>query len=316
MTALRHGSNAGQMPEAIAAVPGLDENLRIQDKAAQRMKKLRQAHGALSFESMEARAVFDGDTIHRMETEQPNRAKDLIADFMIAANGVTARYLSSRKFPALRRVVRTPKRWDGIVDLARQHGFTLPAEPDPKPLEEFLVQQKAADPLRFPDLSLSVIKLIGPGEYVADVPGEAPSPGHFGLAVADYTHSTAPNRRYPDIVTQRLLKAAWPSSPLPTARTIWSRWQSTARRRRMQPRRWSDRWESRQRPCCWSRKSANGSTPSSPAPRPRARGSASSSRPSKGGWCGFQGLDVGRWIHVQLTHTDVEQGFIDFKRVD
>ena len=177
------------------------------------MKELRQVHGALSFESLEARPIFDGDTIRGLEVEKPNRAKDLIADFMIAANGVTARYLSSRKFPSLRRVVRTPKRWDGIVELAQQHGFKLPDEPDPRPLEEFLVKEKAADPLRFPDLSLSVIKLMGPGEYVADVPGEAVSPGHFGLAVGDYTHSTAPNRRYPDVVTQRLLKAALAEQP-------------------------------------------------------------------------------------------------------
>ena len=159
------------MPAAVAAVPGLDENLRIQDRAAQRMKALRQVHGALSFESLEARPIFDGDAIRGLEAEKPNRAKDLIADFMIAANGVTARYLSSRKFPSLRRVVRTPKRWDGIVELARQHGFKLPDEPDPRPLEEFLVKEKAADPLRFPDLSLSVIKLMGPGEYVADLSG-------------------------------------------------------------------------------------------------------------------------------------------------
>ena len=160
----------GAVPAAVAAVPGLDENLRLQDRAAQRMKELRQVHGALSFESLEARPIFDGDAIRGLETEKPNRAKDLIADFMIAANGVTARYLSSRKFPSLRRVVRTPKRWDRIVELAQQHGFKLPDEPDPRPLEEFLVKEKAADPLRFPDLSLSVIKLMGPGEYVADCP--------------------------------------------------------------------------------------------------------------------------------------------------
>ena len=169
----------GKVPAAVAAVAGLDENLRLQDRAAQRMKQLRQVHGALSFESLEARPVFDGDTVRGLEVEKPNRAKDLIADFMIAANGVTARYLASRKLPSLRRVVRTPKRWDGIVELARQHGFKLPAEPDPKPLEAFLVKEKAADPLRFPDLSLAVIKLMGPGEYVADVPGEAASAGAF-----------------------------------------------------------------------------------------------------------------------------------------
>ena len=127
--------DGGRVLEAVAAVPGLDENLRLQDRVAQRMKNLRQVHGALSFESLKARTIFDGDTIRELRVEKTNRAKDLIADFMIAANGVTARYLFSRKFPSLRRVVRTPKRWDRIVELAHEHGFSLPAEPDSKPLE-------------------------------------------------------------------------------------------------------------------------------------------------------------------------------------
>ncbi len=126
---------------------------------------------------------------------------------MIAANGVTARYLAAKQFPSIRRVVQTPKRWDRIVALAQEHGVTLPAAPDSVALDAFLVKQRAADPARFPDLSLAVIKLLGAGEYVAEKPGEI-APGHFGLAVKDYTHSTAPNRRYPDLVTQRLLKAA------------------------------------------------------------------------------------------------------------
>ena len=160
----------GKMPEAVAAVQGFDENLRIQDAVAQKMKALRQTHGALTFENLETRPVFDGDAICRLETEKPNRAKDLIADFMIAANGVTARYLSAQRLPSLRRVVRTPKRWDKIVELARQHGFDLPEQPDPKPLDEFLVKQKAADPVRFPDLSLAIIKLMGPGSTLPMFP--------------------------------------------------------------------------------------------------------------------------------------------------
>ena len=196
-----------RMPEAVAAVNGLDENLRVQDKIAQSMKNLRHVHGALSLETIEARPIFDGDQIRDLEVEKKNRAKDIIEDFMIAANGVTARYLSSRKFPSIRRVVRTPKRWDRIVEIAGEHGFTLPANPDSKALEEFLIKEKAADPLRFPDLSLAVIKLLGAGEYIAELPGET-APGHFGLAVKDYAHSTAPNRRYTDLITQRLLKAA------------------------------------------------------------------------------------------------------------
>jgi VacB/RNase II family 3'-5' exoribonuclease len=204
----------GAMPEAIASVPGLADNLRLQDEAAQRMKKLRHASGALSLETIQSKAVFDGDQIRALEIEEKNRAKEIIEDFMIAANGVTARYLSARKSPSIRRVVRTPKRWERIVEIAAQHQFKLPEFPDSRALEEFLVKQKAADPVRFPDLSLAVIKLLGNGEYVAELP-DGNIQGHFGLAVKDYAHSTAPNRRYPDLLTQRLLKAALEEKPVP-----------------------------------------------------------------------------------------------------
>ena len=157
------------------------------------MKNFRHVQGALSFETIEARPTFDGDHIRELEVDKKNRATDIIEDFMIAANGVTARYLSSRKFPSIRRVVRVPKRWERIVEIAGDHGFTLPDNPDSKALEEFLIKEKTADPLRFPDLSLAVIKLLGPGEYISELPGET-APGHFGLAIKDYTHSTAPTR--------------------------------------------------------------------------------------------------------------------------
>lgn len=195
------------LPERIAAVNGLEANLRLQDKAAQRMKNFRHDHGALSLETIEARPIFDGDQIRSLEVEEKNRAKEIIEDFMIAANGVTARYLSSKNLPSIRRVVRTPKRWERIVEIAREHGVSLPVEPDSRALEMFLIREKAADPLRFSDLSLAVIKLLGAGEYIAERPSDT-APGHFGLAVKDYTHSTAPNRRYTDLITQRLLKAA------------------------------------------------------------------------------------------------------------
>ena len=307
----------GPAPAAVAAVAGLGENLRIQDRAAQRMKELRQVHGALSFETLEARPVFDGDAIRGLETEKPNRATDLIADFMIAANGVTARYLASRKFPSLRRVVRTPKRWDGIVELARQHGFKLPDEPDSRPLEQFLVKQKAADPLRFPDLSLAVVKLMGAGEYVADCPGEAAPPGHFGLAVGDYTHSTAPNRRYPDIITQRLLKAAMAAQPAPYGK---------------------DDLEALAKHCTEEEDAAK------KVERQVGKSAAAlllesrigerfdaivTGAAAKGTWVrlldppvegrlvqGAEGVDVGSRVRVQLLRTDVEQGFIDFKRAE
>ncbi|MFH1027041.1 MAG: ribonuclease catalytic domain-containing protein, partial [Pseudomonadota bacterium] len=204
----------GVIPEAVAAVNGLEENLRLQDQVTQKTKNSRHVHGALSLETIEAKPVFDGDQICALEIEEKNRAKEIIEDFMIAANGVTARYLSASKFPSIRRVVRTPKRWERIAEIANEHGSKLPGKPDSKALEEFLIKEKAADPLRFPDLSLAVIKLLGNGEYIAELP-EGNAPGHFGLAVKDYAHSTAPNRRYPDLLTQRLLKAALEGQPVP-----------------------------------------------------------------------------------------------------
>ncbi|HBA84163.1 MAG TPA: ribonuclease II [Verrucomicrobia bacterium] len=201
----------GPAPQRISAVNGLAENLRLQDRIARKMKALRRLQGALDLETVEARPVFDGDELKDLAADNRNAAKDLIEDFMIAANGVAARYLASKKFPSLRRVVRTPKRWDRIVELAAERGSPLPQEPDAKALEHFLASAKAADPLRFPDLSLSVIKLLGAGEYVLELPGGGTA-GHFGLAVRDYAHSTAPNRRYPDLITQRLLKAAMTGS--------------------------------------------------------------------------------------------------------
>jgi len=202
------------MPEAVAAVPGLDENLRLQDKVAHAMREFRHVHGALSLQTIEARPIFDGDQISSLHVLERNRAKDIIEDFMIAANGVIARYLSAAGFPCIRRVVRTPKRLDRIVEIAAQYGTRLPGNPDSRALETFLTEQRAADPMRFPDLSLSIIKLMGPGEYIAECSGDS-APGHFGLAVKDYTHSTAPNRRFTDLITQRLLKAALTGKPSP-----------------------------------------------------------------------------------------------------
>jgi len=198
----------GPEPARIGAVGGLAENLRLQDRVAQRLKALRHTNGALSLETIEARPVFEGEQIRGLEVAEKNRAKELIEDFMIAANGVSARFLAARRFPLIRRVVRTPKRWDRIVAIAAEHHFNLPPDPDAPALEAFLTQAKAADPLRFPDLSLAVIKMLGAGEYVAELPGGPARPGHFGLAVRDYAHSTAPNRRFTDLITQRLLKTA------------------------------------------------------------------------------------------------------------
>ena len=191
----------------LAAVAGLDARLRLQDQVAQTLKSVRHRHGALGLETIEARAVFENDLLMDLRPEEKNRAKSLIEELMVAANGVTARFLASKGFPSMRRVLRSPERWDRIVELAAKTGDRLPADPDSGELDRFLQRRKQADPDRFPDLSLSVVKLMGSGEYAVESPG-GDAPGHFGLAVRDYTHSTAPNRRYPDVITQRLLKAA------------------------------------------------------------------------------------------------------------
>jgi len=304
------------MPEAISAVNGLEDNLRLQDRAARTLKSLRHKHGALDLETIEARPVFDGDEIKDLEADTGNVAKSLIEDFMIAANGVTARYLATKELPSLRRVVRTPKRWDRIVELASEQDFTLPQEPDSKALDTFLVSAKAADPLRFPDLSLAVIKLLGAGEYVVELPGGS-SAGHFGLAVKDYAHSTAPNRRYPDLITQRLLNAAMGRIPIPYA---VGELETLAQH-------CTENEDAAKKVERQVEKSAAALVLKS---RVNQRFEAIVTGASnKGTWVrllhppvegrlvsGFEGLDVGHRCHVQLVRTDVERGYIDFKRVD
>jgi exoribonuclease-2 len=203
---------SGALPDAAAAVPGMDAQLRAQDAVAQKLRERRHEEGALELETLEPRAVFDGEAVVDLKVERSNRARQLIEEFMIAANGVTARFLASKGLPSLRRVVRSPERWQRIVEVAKEYGDGLPPEPDSRALAEFLARRRKADPLRFPDLSLVIVKLMGAGEYVVERPGAAPI-GHFGLAVRDYTHSTAPNRRFPDLITQRLLEAALAVEP-------------------------------------------------------------------------------------------------------
>jgi ribonuclease R len=305
----------GPAPEAVSSIPGLDENLRIQDRAAQSMKKFRHIHGALSLETIEAKPVFDGDQIRALEIEETNRAKQIIEDFMIAANGVTARYLSASKFPSIRRVVRTPERWDRIVEIASQHGVRLPEVPDSKALEEFLIKERAADPVRFPDLSLAVIKLLGSGEYIAELP-EGNAPGHFGLAVKDYGHSTAPNRRYPDLLTQRLLKAALEGRPVPYSKDELDALAAHCTAAEDAAQKVERRVE----------KSAAALLLESRIGE--QFDSIVTGASDKGTWVrilsipvegklvnGFEGLDVGDRTRVQLLSTDVERGFIDFKKV-
>jgi len=306
---------SGPVPAGIAAVNGLTENLRLQDRIAQSLKNVRHVHGALSLETIEARPIFDGNQLRDLELEQKNRAKEIIEDFMIASNVVTARYLAARRSPSIRRVVRVPKRWDRIVDLARERKFRLPENPDSLALDTFLVKEKAADPLQFPDLSLAVIKLLGPGEYVAEQPGDT-APGHFGLAVKDYAHSTAPNRRYADLVTQRLLKAAIAGGVAP-----YSYAELDALARHLTEEEDAANKVERQ-----VGKSAAALLLASKIGEQFDAIVTGASE--KGTWArllttpvdgrvvrGFEGVDVGTRIRVQLTAVDVERGYIDFRKV-
>ena len=206
------GLEGGEFPIKARAIDEAIPQLRLQDEAAQRLRGRRQEEGALELETIEPRAVFEEDAIVGLAIQPKNRARELIEDFMIAANGATARFLAGKGIASLRRVVRSPERWQKIVAVAADYGDRLPAEPDSRALEAFLRKRRRADPLRFPDLSLVIVKLMGAGEYVVERPGQS-AIGHFGLAVRDYTHSTAPNRRFPDLITQRLVKAALAGQP-------------------------------------------------------------------------------------------------------
>lgn len=204
----------GSMPENGKKMPTFSNQIELQDKIARRIKEYRESEGALSFKTIEVSPVLvDGRPI-KLEEQDVNRGKQLIENFMIAANVSMTVHMTSKNLPMLRRVVKTPKRWDRIVSLAKEYGTTLPTEPDAKALQQFLIIRRKADPLRFMDLSLAIIKLIGRGEYIVAMPGEESS-GHFDLALTMYSHTTAPNRRYPDLIVQRLLKSHFEDMPIP-----------------------------------------------------------------------------------------------------
>ena len=302
-------------PPKLAAVPGLDEQLRVQDGVAQALRRVRREHGALRLETTQVNAVFEGSAISDLVPDRKNRAKELIEDFMIAANGVTARYLEGRGLPSLRRVLRAPRNWDRIVELAAKVDEKLPTAPDAAALDAFLAKRRTADPERFADLSLSIVKLLGSGEYELEVPGE-PLMGHFGLAVKDYAHSTAPNRRYPDLVAQRLLKAALASRPSPypndelraIARHCTEQEDNAAKVERQVAKSAAALLLAsrigRQFDAIVTGASAKGTWARIAAPAVEGRIVR-----------GFDGLRVGERVCVQLAHVDVARGFIDFTAV-
>jgi exoribonuclease-2 len=306
---------AAPVPPKVAALTGLEEQLRAQDRAGQALKELRRRHGALSLNTPEARPVFGNDgVLTDLRAEEGNRAKELIAGFMIAANGVTARFLDARGFPSLRRFLREPARWQRIREIAAGHGDELPDQPSPVALDAFLTRRRLAEPERFAELSLTIVKLLGSGEYMLSRPGHR-APGHFGLAVNDYTHSTAPNRRYPDLVTQRLLKAALHGAPPPFSDPELA---ALAAHCTVQ----EDNASKVERQV---RKSAAalllapriGETFAAIVTGVSAKGTwVRISRPVAEGRVvqGFEGLDVGDKPRVELVGVDAARGFIDFRR--
>jgi VacB/RNase II family 3'-5' exoribonuclease len=305
----------GALPAPAAAVTGMDQQLRIQDGVAQLLKRVHSAQGALALTTPEAQAVYYGATLVDLKPDESNRAKELIEYFMIAANGVVARFLEGKGYPSLRRVLRTPARWNRIVELAGRLGEKLPAAADARALSAFLVRRQQAAPAQFPDLSLAVVKLLGAGEYVLKRPGEA-AVGHFGLAVHDYTHATAPNRRFPDIIVQRLLKAALAGSAPPYGEQELSSLAAHC----------SEQERSAARVERQVRKSA-----AALLLQPRVGDEFNAivtGASDKGTWVrisepmaegrvvqGFAGVDVGDAVRVRLLHTDVQRGFIDFARL-
>jgi VacB/RNase II family 3'-5' exoribonuclease len=297
-------------PPKVAASADLQAQLKLQDEVAQALKKLRYQHGALNIDTSEVRPVVLNEQVVDVVKQEKNRATELIEDFMIAANGVVARMLL--KVSSLRRIVKTPEHWDGIVRLAAAQGGSLPAQADSKALNDFLVKRKATDPDHFADLSLAVIKLMGPGQYVLERPGD-PEQGHFGLAVQDYTHSTAPNRRFADVVTQRLIKSLLDGKAGPYSDDALAGIATNCTQKEDAARKVEREMTKRMSAVAMTHRigetfdaMVTGVTPKGTFVRvlePRVEGLLAQ---------GQQGLHVGDKLRVRLTRTDVQRGYIDF----
>jgi exoribonuclease-2 len=299
-------------PPKVASSSDLQAQLKMQDEVAQKLKGQRQQHGALNLQTDEVHPLVLNDQVIDVVKQQKNRATELIEDFMVAANGVVARLLEN--VSSLRRIVRTPERWDRIVQLAAAKGENLPAQPDSKALNDLLQRRKAADPDHFADLSLTVIKLIGPGEYVLERAGD-PAPGHFGLAVQDYTHSTAPNRRFADVVTQRLIKGMLAGQKNPYSDDELSSIASNCTTKENAARKVEREMSKRLAAVAMQKRVGEvfdaivtGVTDHGTFVRvmqPHVEGLLSQ---------GAQGLDVGDKLRAKLIRTDVQRGYIDFAR--
>lgn len=310
--AISHWLDGKTAPEPVKRIPGMEEQIRLQDDIAQKLSQLRHLQGALSLETIEPHTVLDRGVPVAINLIPKNRGRLLIENFMIVANMISARFAQERNLAFLRRVVVVPKRWDKIIQVAQEKGTQLPQNPDSVALEKFLVKEKQRDPVSFPDLSLTIVKLLGSGEYQVIYPGQE-SPGHFGLALRDYTHSTAPNRRFPDLIVQRILVANLEKRTSPYTSEELDNLAAQCTKK-------EDDAEKVERKM---RKSAAALVLSKDIGK--TFDAIVTGASEKGTWVriltppvegklikGASSVDVGDRIYVKLLHTDVANGFIDF----
>lgn len=306
----------GIPPKPFMQNPELEQQIRLQDRIAQLLRRHRFEEGALLLQTIEPQAIIRDDKVIDIVSISKNRGHDLIEDFMIAANRSVASFLEAKQIPSLRRVVRIPKRWDRIVAIARELGELLPQKPDVKSLNEFLNHRHQIDPLHFPDLSLTIIKLLGNGEYIVEYPGAKSSEGHFSLALKNYTHATAPNRRYPDLIIQRLIKSFTENRMVPYSDKELEKLAKHCTQKEDDANK-VERKMRKSAACVLLSSQINQQFDA------LVTGAA-----PKGTWVrlfqppvegklirGFEKVDVGDKIRVQLVHIDIEKGFLDFIRV-
>jgi exoribonuclease-2 len=306
----------GDLPAAAATVAGMEAQLRTQDALAQQLRVRRHQEGSLELETFQPRAVFEGEQVIDIRQQEQNRARQLIEEVMIATNGCSARFLASQHSASLRRVVRSPERWLRIVGVAKEYGEELPNEPDGKALEAFLAKRHKADPLRFPDLSLIIVKLMGRGEYVVETPGGEPI-GHFGLAVRDYTHSTAPNRRYPDLITLRMVKAALAKQSPPYSNTELGELAQHCTQQEDAAQKVERRMRKSEAALLLESRVGQRFDALVTGAGPEGTWVRILTPPAEGKLVGgHSGLRVGDALRVKLVSTHVEHGFIDFVRLD
>lgn len=307
----------GETPPAVAKVPGMEAQIRLQHDTAMRLGELRKQHGALELETIQATPVLDdAGQLTGLAVTQHNSARELIENFMIAANVAIAQILEAKGVMSLRRVVRTPEQWPRIVEVAHALGEQLPEAAEPRALAEFLARRKAADPVHFPDLSLSIVKLLGPGEYTVQKQTSA-GDGHFGLAVHDYTHSTAPNRRYADLVTQRLVKAALAKAAPPYSEEELSKIATHCTEREDAARKVERKMRKVAAAVLLESRVGEEFAAIVTGVTPKGTFARLIKPPVDGRVMrGESGLRVGEKVRVKLLATDPRRGFIDFARLD